>query len=58
VCERSCASGVTNELGAAMPTGDAARAKYHGQIEHTRSVAACYRNFWDRKNAELAASIR
>jgi hypothetical protein len=45
----------TNKLGATN-TGDA-RSKYQGQVEHTRTVAAGYRDFWDKKNAELAASI-
>jgi hypothetical protein len=57
ILQKYVGGGVTNELGATVPTGDAARAKYQGQVEHTRTVAAGYRDFWDKKNAELAASI-
>jgi hypothetical protein len=54
----------TNELGATTQSTDAAdagrqaAAVVRANIENNQSVATGCRDFWDTKNAELAASIR
>jgi hypothetical protein len=54
----------TNSLRATTPSSDAADAgrqaamRVRANIEHNAEVGRGYRDFWDRKNAELTASIR
>jgi hypothetical protein len=56
------ASVTTNQAGSSRladaDAGRASGARVRAAIDNNRSVAEGYRNFWEKKNAELATSIR
>jgi len=56
ILEKYSARSKTNSLG--VGTADTARAAFDAQLVHTRSIAAAYKEFWDRKNSEFAAAVR
>jgi hypothetical protein len=55
--------GATNRLGSTSSTdaadaGRQAALRVRANLAHNQSVASGYRDFWDKRNEELAASIR